>query len=93
MTSGWVPDGNVGDQIQGSIDDAVKKIVSSVKEPEPDEVDENKRCEECDETIPISRQKLVKTNLCVRCQSELEKKNKESFSPYNRRGSMDSQLK
>ena len=88
MAIGWARDGAVQEQIDASVADAVKRARSKLPEGEG-----LARCAECDEVIPEARRKAIPgVRLCVRCQSELEKNEKES-SGYNRRGSKDSQLK
>uniref|UniRef100_UPI003561D413 DksA/TraR family C4-type zinc finger protein n=1 Tax=Guyparkeria sp. TaxID=2035736 RepID=UPI003561D413 len=50
-------------------------------------------CEECGEPIPEARRRaLAGVRLCVACQSERDEA-QETASPYNRRGSKDSQLR
>jgi RNA polymerase-binding transcription factor DksA len=50
-------------------------------------------CEECEEAIPEKRRRaLPGVRRCVKCQAASEKDSTER-SPYNRRGSKDSQLK
>lgn len=91
MTSGWVKDGAVSDQIQDSIDDSVSYIRG--RNSKPVVIQEELECDDCGMSIPVARQKLVKTRLCVSCQSRSEKSTRNKMSMYNRRGSMDSQLK
>ena len=88
MASGWSRDGAVQDQIDASVEDAVKLARSRLTAGES-----LTHCEGCDNTIPEARRKAIPgVRLCVSCQSELEKK-QTSPTGYNRRGSKDSQLK
>ena len=87
MASGWAPDGAVQDQIDGSISDAVR-LARSRLPAGPGEI----HCQECGEEIPAGRRRaLPGARTCVPCQSALDRS--AAFSPYNRRGSKDSQLK
>jgi len=88
MAGGWTRDGAVQDQIDASVNDAVKLARSRL----PDGGGLS-HCAECDAVIPDARRKAVPgVRLCVSCQSELEKKQTDSTG-INRRGSKDSQLK
>jgi phage/conjugal plasmid C-4 type zinc finger TraR family protein len=88
MAVGWTRDGGVQDQIDASIKDAVKLARSRLPEG-----DGPAHCEECEEVIPEARRKAMPgVRLCVRCQSELEKR-QTTPTGFNRRGSKDSQLK
>jgi phage/conjugal plasmid C-4 type zinc finger TraR family protein len=88
MAGGWTRDGGVQDQIDASVDDAVKLARSQLPEGES-----LTHCEECEEEIPEARRKAIPgVRLCVRCQAEKEKQQK-ALTGYNRRGSKDSQLK
>ena len=88
MAGGWSRDGAVQDQIDASVDDAVKQARSRLPTGES-----LTHCEECQTTIPEARRKAVPgVRLCVDCQSEFDKKQTTS-SGFNRRGSKDSQLK
>lgn len=88
MAGGWSRDGAVQDQIDASVEDAVKLARSQLPEGES-----LARCEECDADIPEARRKAVLgVRLCVSCQSELDKEQIKHNS-YNRRGSKDSQLR
>lgn len=89
MASGWAQDGAVQDQIDASIEDAVKRARSHLPRGESAE-----RCDECEQPIPEARRKAVPgVRLCVTCQQELDEKHSKSASIYNRRGSKDSQLR
>jgi len=88
MAGGWARDGAVQEQIDASIEDAVK--LARLQLPKGESL---KYCEECDLEIPEPRRKAIQgVRLCVSCQSELEK-DRVSLNGYNRRGSKDSQLK
>ena len=88
MASGWAPDGAVQDQIDASVNEAVELAKSRL----PSGVSLS-HCEECEEPIPEARREAVPgVRLCISCQSELEKQQKNVGS-YNRRGSKDSQLR
>ena len=88
MASGWAPDGAVQDQIDASIEDAVKILRSQMPDGEG-----LANCEECNIAIPKARRKAIPgVRLCVSCQSEHDKK-QTIFTGFNRRGSKDSQLK
>jgi phage/conjugal plasmid C-4 type zinc finger TraR family protein len=88
MAGGWSRDGAVQDQINASVEDAVRLARSRL----PDGVRWT-HCKACETEIPEARRKaMVGVRLCVDCQSALEK---QQVAPagYNRRGSKDSQLK
>ena len=88
MAGGWTRDGAVQEQIDASVNDAVKQARSQLPEGGG-----SSHCTECDSAIPEARRKAVPgVRLCVSCQSELEKK-QTSQTGINRRGSKDSQLK
>jgi phage/conjugal plasmid C-4 type zinc finger TraR family protein len=88
MAGGWTRDGGVQDQIDASVEDAVKLARSRLPEGEG-----STHCEICEEAIPEARRKAVPgVRLCINCQSSHEEK---QLTPtgFNRRGSKDSQLK
>ena len=88
MASGWARDGAVQDQIDASVEDAVKLARSRLPEGES-----LAHCEECEIAIPDARRKaILGVRLCVNCQSENDK-NQSIFAGFNRRGSKDSQLR
>ncbi|MDH4054168.1 MAG: DksA/TraR family C4-type zinc finger protein [Gammaproteobacteria bacterium] len=88
MAGGFAKDGAVQDQIDATVEDAVKHARDQLPKGES-----LKRCAECEQPIPEARRKAVPgVRLCVACQGELDAKNKIS-SGYNRRGSKDSQLR
>lgn len=88
MAGGFAKDGAVQDQIDATVEDAVKHARDQIPRGES-----LRNCEECDGAIPKARRIAVPgVRLCVSCQTELDKENKKS-SGYNRRGSKDSQLR
>jgi phage/conjugal plasmid C-4 type zinc finger TraR family protein len=88
MASGWARDGAVQDQIDASVEDAVKLARSCLPDGKG-----LTHCEECEITIPDARRKAIPgVRLCVNCQSEHDKK-QLAFTGINRRGSKDSQLR
>ena len=88
MAVGWSKDGAIQDQIDASVDDAVKRARSRLSEGKSAAY-----CEHCEEPIPEARRKAVPgVRLCVKCQAEAEKGDAPHVG-YNRRGSKDSQLK
>ncbi|GGD10874.1 hypothetical protein GCM10011513_05420 [Franconibacter daqui] len=88
MASGWANDGAVQDQIDSTIDDAVARARRDLPKGESLEF-----CEMCDEPIPEARRKAIPgVHLCVNCQQKQDE-HRQRFSPYNRRGSKDSQLR
>ena len=76
------------DQIDASVEDAVKRAHSRLPQGES-----LRECEECGAEIPEGRrQALPGVRLCVACQAERDKQ--QTNNPgYNRRGSKDSQLR
>ncbi len=88
MAGGWAKDGAVQDQIDASVEEAVARAKSQMLKGESAEF-----CEECDEPIPERRRvALPGVQLCINCQTEIEKHASVTFS-INRRGSKDSQLR
>ncbi|HEY3860104.1 MAG TPA: DksA/TraR family C4-type zinc finger protein [Gammaproteobacteria bacterium] len=88
MATGWAKDGAVQDQIDASIDDAVKAARRRL--PGGPSL---KNCEECGNEIPEARrQAMPGVRLCIVCQEEADKHD-QAHSLYNRRGSKDSQLR
>ncbi|HMB59166.1 MAG TPA: DksA/TraR family C4-type zinc finger protein [Xanthomonadales bacterium] len=88
MAGGWAKDGAVQDQIDASVEDAVKLARSRLARGES-----RRDCEECGEKIPEARRKAVPgVRLCVNCQSQLDAEQGNSAG-FNRRGSKDSQLR
>jgi len=88
MATGWAGDGAVQQQIDDSIADAIKRARAQL--PAGASLS---HCAECGEPIPEARQQAVPgVRLCVSCQDELDR-DQQAASPYNRRGSKDSQLR
>ena len=87
MATGWARDGAVQDQIDASVEDAVKLARSRIPKGES-----LLHCEECEEDIPEARRKAIPgVRFCVSCQSESDEE--ASLSSFNRSGSKDSQLR
>jgi phage/conjugal plasmid C-4 type zinc finger TraR family protein len=88
MAGGFAKDGAVQDQIDATIEDAVKRARDQLPRGES-----LKNCKECDAIIPEARRQAVRgVRLCITCQTEQDKK-ETSSAGYNRRGSKDSQLR
>lgn len=88
MASGWANDGAVQDQINSSLEDEIERVRRNLPKGES-----LRECAECGEEIPQARREaLPGVRLCLACQLELDKEQKIS-SPYNRKGSKDSQLR
>lgn len=88
MAGGFAKDGAVQDQIDATIEDAVKHARDQLPRGES-----RLRCAECDKHIPLARREAVPgVRLCINCQAEHDKK-AALRSGYNRRGSKDSQLR
>lgn len=88
MASGWARDGAVQDQIDASIEDAIKRVRSNLATGES-----ARYCEECDAAIPEERREAIPgVQLCVACQSSHEEKPVDTGG-INRRGSKGSQLR
>ena len=88
MATGWAGDGAVQQQIDDSIEDAVKRARAQL--PIGPSLT---HCEECGEAIPEARRQAVPgVKLCIACQAEADR-HAHVASPYNRRGSKDSQLR
>jgi len=88
MAGGWARDGAVQDQIDASVEDAIKQAQSRL--PAGPGLS---HCEHCAAVIPEGRRLAVPgVRLCVRCQDEHDKE-PQFNTGYNRRGSKDSQLR
>src|ERR1700722_11900845 len=88
MAVGWAQDGAVQDQIDATVDSAVKRARSRLARGES-----LLAWEECGEPIPEARRHaLPGVRRCVPCQYEADRLDVHQ-SLYNRRGSKDSQLK
>jgi len=88
MAVGWTRDGGVQDQIDASVEDAVRLARSRLPDGEG-----LSHCEACETVIPDARRKAIPgVRLCISCQSKLEAR-QTTPTGYNRRGSKDSQLR
>ena len=88
MAVGWAGDNAVNDQIADSIEDEVTRARSRLPKGES-----LSHCEECGDPIPEARRRaLPGVRLCIECQ-KAEDRLQSVFSPYNRKGSKDSQLR
>jgi phage/conjugal plasmid C-4 type zinc finger TraR family protein len=88
MAGGFAKDGAVQDQIDATIEDAIKRARDQLPQGQG-----LTHCEECEKAIPPARREAVPgVRLCVSCQAEHDK-DAAKFSGYNRRGSKDSQLR
>ncbi len=87
MATGWAGDGAVQDQIDATVEDAVKRARRQLSEGPG-----LRECEECAEPIPEARRAAVPgVRLCVECQQARDAEHADAG--YNRRGSKDSQLR
>ncbi|HNP37761.1 MAG TPA: DksA/TraR family C4-type zinc finger protein [Woeseiaceae bacterium] len=88
MAGGWARDGAVQEQIDASVEDAVREARSRIASGKS-----RGSCEECGVSIPKARQEAVPgVSKCIDCQQAADSSNR-SASGYNRRGSKDSQLR
>ena len=88
MAGGWSKDGAVQDQIDASVEDAVKRARSELSSGES-----LHECEECGAAIPEARRKAVPgSRRCIECQQTMESQ-RSQVSAINRRASKDSQLR
>lgn len=88
MAGGWTKDGAVQDQIDASVEDAVKRARSQLPRGKS-----LSHCAECGAELPEARRSAMPgVRLCVTCQTEADQE-QSSHSGYNRRGSKDSQLR
>ncbi len=88
MAGGFAKDGAVQDQIDATVEDAVKRARDDLPRGES-----LTHCEECNNAIPEARREAVPgVRLCIACQAEHDAEAKV-VSGYNRRGSKDSQLR
>ena len=88
MAGGFAKDGAVQEQIDATVEDAVKRAQSELPHGES-----LTHCEECGTGIPVARREAVPgVRLCITCQAEHDQQRK-AVSGYNRRGSKDSQLR
>lgn len=88
MASGFAKDGAVQEQIDATIEDAVRHARQGLTSGES-----LHHCEECGTEIPAARRLAVRgVRRCIRCQSEADKL-ATPVAGMNRRGSKDSQLR
>ncbi len=88
MATGWAGDNAVQDQIDATVEDAIKRARSQL--PHGPGLT---HCEECGASIPVARRKAMPgARLCVSCQEALDRE-QGAAAGYNRRGSKDSQLR
>ena len=89
MAGGWTRDGAVGEQIEASIADELKRMEMLRKAAGPGRT----ACADCDEPIPEARRAAIPgVQLCVECQQDRDRHTVRRGG-INRRGSKDSQLK
>ena len=87
MATGWAGDGAVQDQIDATVEDAIRRARSQLPSGPG-----RTHCEECEAPIPDARrQALPGVRLCVTCQEAHDRDT--GSSGFNRRGSKDSQLR
>jgi phage/conjugal plasmid C-4 type zinc finger TraR family protein len=68
MAGGWTKDGAVHDQIDASVEDAVKAARERLGQGKG-----LSRCEDCDAPIPEARRRAVPgVRRCVACQAEAD---------------------
>lgn len=88
MATGWAGDDAVQQQIDATVEDAVKRARSRLAAGPG-----RSHCEECEAPIPEGRRQAVPgVRLCVACQTAADAQ-EQTGSGYNRRGSKDSQLR
>lgn len=87
MAGGWTSDTSVQDQIDATVEDAIKRARSRMASGPG-----LSHCEECDAPIPEARRRAVPgVRLCIACQESADRS--EQSAGFNRRGSKDSQLR
>ncbi len=88
MAGGFAKDGAVQDQIDATVEDAVKRARDQLPRGES-----LTNCQTCGNAIPPARREAIPgVRLCVTCQAQHDKET-VNVSGYNRRGSKDSQLR
>ena len=88
MATGWAGDGAVQDQIDATVEDAIKRVQAQLPKGQS-----LKHCVECDKEIPEARrQAVIGVRYCIDCQAQLDEET-TAQAGYNRRGSKDSQLR
>jgi phage/conjugal plasmid C-4 type zinc finger TraR family protein len=89
MAGGWARDGAEQEQIDATIDDAIRQARSQLPAAGPGLT----HCEECDAPIPVARREAIPgVRRCVGCQQALDAGTRPTAG-FNRRGSKDSQLR
>ena len=89
MATGWARDGAVQEQIDASIEDAVKHARNRLPQGESHD-----HCEECGTPIPAARQQAIPgVRFCVACQSARWTGNRACSAVTTGAGSKDSQLR
>lgn len=87
MANGWAPDGAVQDQIDDTVNDAIKHARALLASGEG-----TRDCEDCGEEIPAKRRAAQPASrTCIGCQAERDASVRQVG--INRRGSKDSQLR
>lgn len=88
MAGGFAKDGAVQEQIEATVDDAVRHAREQLSKGES-----LSNCENCGDAIPEARREaLPGVRRCLPCQAALDEQNTLSAG-FNRRGSKDSQLR
>lgn len=88
MATGWAGEGAVQEQIDATIEDAIRRARARLARGPG-----LQHCEECGESIPLARRAaLPGVRLCVGCQNERDR-SAGGATGFNRRGSKDSQLR
>ena len=88
MATGWAGDGAVQDQIDATVEDAIRRARSQLRGGPG-----LAHCEDCETAIPQARRDAVPgVRLCVACQQAHDLQD-AAAGGINRRGSMDSQLR
>ncbi len=90
MAVGWAPEGAVNDQIEASIEDALKRM-----QARRGAVGESlTHCAECEEPIPEARRRAVPgVKLCIECQAERDARPGAPSAGINRRAPKGSQMR
>jgi phage/conjugal plasmid C-4 type zinc finger TraR family protein len=89
MATGWAKEGAVQEQIDASVEDAVKRSRSRLPAGEG-----STHCADCGVEIPQARREaLPGVRRCIGCQAAADADQARGVAGYNRRGSKDSQLR
>jgi phage/conjugal plasmid C-4 type zinc finger TraR family protein len=87
MAGGWTRDGATQEQIDDTVTDGVKRARARLTAGAGET-----HCTRCGEEIPEARRRAMPgARTCASCQAALD--GRPAFSPFNRRGSKDSQLR